>query len=47
MLAAQWTLSKGKPAYGATITVPKGNVDATVTVTDGAGNTASATVHVG
>ncbi len=47
VLAAQWTLSHGKTAYGATITLPKGNVDATVTVTDGAGNTAATTVHVG
>ncbi len=47
VLAAQWTLSHGKTAYGTTITLPKGNVDATVTVTDGAGNTATTTVHVG
>ncbi len=45
-IAAQWTFSNGKTADGTTITLPHGGLDASVTITDGAGNTATATVHV-
>jgi len=45
VLAAQWTFSNGTTAYGTTITVHK-HLEGLVTITDGAGNTATASVHV-
>lgn len=45
VLEAQWTFSNGKTAYGTTITVPK-HTEGMVTITDGAGNTATASVHI-
>jgi hypothetical protein len=45
-IAAQWKLSKGKTLYGTTITVPHKALSGVVTLTDGAGNTATAAVHV-
>ncbi len=44
VLAAQWTFSNGATAYGPTITVHK-HLEGTVTITDGAGNTATASVN--
>jgi hypothetical protein len=45
VLAARWTFSNGKTAYGTTITVHK-RKEATVTITDGAGNTATTSVDI-
>ena len=45
VLAARWTFSNGTTAYGTTITVHK-HLEGTVTITDGAGNTATASVRV-
>ncbi len=45
VLAAQWTFSNGTTAYGTTITVHK-HLEGFVTVTDGAGNTATASVRL-
>ncbi len=45
-LATRWTLPNGKTADGTTLTLPHGNVDVAVTITDGAGNTATSNVHV-
>ncbi len=45
VLEARWTFSHGKAAYGTTITVHK-HLEGLVTITDGAGNTATAGVHV-
>jgi len=45
VLAAQWTFSNGTTAYGTTITVHK-HLEGTVTITDGAGNTVTTSVHV-
>jgi hypothetical protein len=47
VVAAHWTFSDGGAADGPTVTRPLGHVDATVTIVDGAGNTATATVPVG
>ena len=44
-LAAQWTFSNGTTAYGTTITVHK-HLEGLVTITDGAGNTATTSVHI-
>ena len=45
VLAAQWTLSNGKTVYGTTITTNK-HLEGVVTITDGAGNTATTGVDV-
>ncbi len=45
VLAAQWTFSNGKTAYGTTITANK-HLEGVVTITDGAGNTATTSVDV-
>jgi len=47
VVAAHWAFSDGTTADGPTITRPLGSVDATVTIVDGAGNTAAKTVTVG
>ena len=46
VLAAHWTFSNGTTADGTTITVPHKHLDGSVTITDGAGNTATAAVHI-
>ena len=45
VLEARWTFSNGKTAYGTTITVHK-HTEGLVTITDGAGNTATTSVHI-
>ncbi len=45
VLEARWTFSNGKSAYGTTITVPK-HMAGLVTITDGAGNTATTSWHI-
>ncbi len=45
VLEARWTFSHGKPVYGTTITAHK-HMEGLVTITDGAGNTATASVHI-
>ena len=47
VVAAHWTFSDGTTADGPTVTRALGHVDATVTIVDGAGNTATATIPVG
>jgi hypothetical protein len=46
VMAAQWTFSDGTTADGTTITLPKKHLDGFVTITDGAGNTATTSVHL-
>ncbi|TML07303.1 MAG: PKD domain-containing protein [Actinobacteria bacterium] len=46
VLAAHWTFSDGASAAGTSVTVPSGADHATVTIVDGAGNTATATVAI-
>jgi hypothetical protein len=46
VLAAHWTFSDGSSADGATVTAPAGADHASVTIVDGAGNTASKTVSI-
>jgi PKD domain len=46
VLAAHWTFSDGTTADGTTVTRPAGSGDATVTIVDGAGNTATTTVAI-
>jgi hypothetical protein len=46
VIAAQWKFSNGPTAYGTTVTVPRKDVEGSVTITDGAGNTATTSVHV-
>ena len=45
VLEARWTFSNGKTAYGTTVTVHK-HLEGLVTITDGAGNTATTSVDV-
>jgi hypothetical protein len=45
-IAAQWTFSNGTTADGTTITLPHKHLDGFVTITDGAGNTATTSVHL-
>jgi hypothetical protein len=45
-VAARWAFSDGKVAYGTTITLAK-HLEGVVTITDGAGNTATTSVPVG
>jgi hypothetical protein len=47
VVAAHWTFSDGTSADGTTVTRALGPVTATVTIVDGAGNTATTTVPVG
>jgi PKD domain-containing protein len=46
-LATHWQFSDGSNAEGQTVTAPAGADHATVTIVDGAGNTATATVAIG
>jgi hypothetical protein len=45
-VAAHWTFSDGTTADGTTITLPHKHLDGSVTITDGAGNTATTSVHL-
>jgi hypothetical protein len=45
-MAAHWTFSDGTTADGTTITMPHKHIDGSVTITDGAGNTATTDVHI-
>ena len=45
-MAAHWTFSDGTTADGTTITLPHKQVDGSVTITDGAGNTAGTPVRI-
>ena len=47
VVAAHWTFADGTTADGTTVTVPHKHLDGSVTITDGAGNTATAGVHIG
>ena len=47
VLAAHWTFSDGSTADGSTVTAPSGASQATVSIVDGAGNTATTTVAIG
>jgi PKD repeat protein len=47
VVAAHWTFSDGTTADGTTVTAPAGATNASVTIVDGAGNTASTTVPLG
>jgi hypothetical protein len=46
VIAAHWTFPGGTTAEGTTVTAPAGAEQATVAITDGAGNTATVTVPV-
>ncbi len=46
VLAAHWTFTDGTTADGTTITMPHKHLDGSVTITDGAGNTATTSVHI-
>jgi hypothetical protein len=46
VVAAHWTFADGTVADGTTITLPHKHLDGSVTVTDGAGNTATTSVHI-
>ena len=46
VLAAHWTFSDGPSTEGTTVTAPAGADHATVTIVDGAGNTATETVAI-
>ena len=46
VLAAHWTFSNGTTADGTTVTLPHKHLDGSVTITDGAGNTATTAVHI-
>jgi PKD domain len=45
-VAAHWTFANGTTADGTTITSPHKQMDGSVTITDGAGNTATTTLHI-
>ena len=47
VLAARWTFSDGSSAAGTSVAAPAGATGATVTIVDGAGDTASTTVSLG
>jgi hypothetical protein len=47
IVAAHWTFSNGTTADGTTATAPAGATSASVTIVDGAGNTASTTASLG
>ncbi len=46
VIAAHWVLGNGKTADGTTITLPRKPQNVSVTITDGAGNTATTGVSV-
>jgi hypothetical protein len=46
VLAAHWTFSDGTTADGTTVVLPHTHLDGSVTITDGAGNTATTGVHI-
>ncbi len=46
VVAAQWTFSDGRTADGTTVTLHGRHLDGFVTITDGAGNTATTAVHI-
>jgi hypothetical protein len=46
VVAAHWTFADGTTADGTTLTLPHKHVDGFVTITDGAGNTATTSVHL-
>jgi hypothetical protein len=46
VLAARWTFSDGTSADGTTITLPHRHLDGSVTITDGAGSTATTALHI-
>ena len=46
VVAAQWTFSNGTTASGTTVTVHGKHLVGSVTITDGAGNTATTSVHI-
>ncbi len=46
VVAAHWTFADGTTAEGTTITLAHKHLDGSVTITDGAGNTATTAVHV-
>ena len=46
VLAAHWTFADGTTADGTTITKPHKHLNGSVTITDGAGNTATTDVHI-
>jgi hypothetical protein len=46
VLAAHWTFADGTTADGPTITMPHKHLDGSVTITDGASNTATTSVHI-
>jgi hypothetical protein len=45
-MAAHWTFADGTTADGTTVTVPHKHMGGSVTITDGAGNTATTDVHI-
>ncbi len=45
-IAAHWTFSDGRTAEGTTVTLHGRHLDGSVTITDGAGNTATTSVHI-
>jgi hypothetical protein len=46
VMAAHWTFADGTNADGTDITMPHKHMDGSVTITDGAGNTATTSVHI-
>jgi hypothetical protein len=46
VVAAHWTFADGTTADGTTITMAHKHLDGSVTITDGAGNTATTAVHI-
>ena len=46
VMAAHWTFADGTTADGTTITLPHKHLAGSVTITDGAGNTATTAVHI-
>jgi hypothetical protein len=45
-VAAHWTFSDGTALDGTTITMPRKHLDGSVTLTDGAGDTVTTSVHI-
>jgi hypothetical protein len=46
VMAAHWTFADGTTADGTTIAMPHKHMTGSVTITDGAGNTATTDVHI-
>jgi PKD domain len=46
VVAAHWTFSDGTTAEGTSITMPHKQLDGSVSITDGAGNTATTSLHI-